>query len=177
MESGKIEENGYREEIALSPEKNREPNVCRLAGFWIRALAFMVDGVVVAALTSLVTTPLLKLFGTDTPWPPLTFTFSYIGLVGSAYFIVMTKFWGQTVGKMLFGLRVIRQDGRPLDWLTVLFREGVGRFLAQYVFWLGYVWVAFHPRKKGWHDLVADTYVIYDREEEERLMIQLEASK
>lgn len=177
MESGYREESGWGEEMSLVTEQLRERATFRLAGFWIRALAFMVDGVIVAALTTFVTLPLEKLVGTANLWHPLTVTFFYIGLIGSIYFIVMTKAWGQTVGKMLFGLKVIRQDGQPLDWLTVLFREGVGRFLAQYVLWLGYVWVAFHPHKKGWHDLVADTYVVYDREEEKRLLIQLEAPK
>jgi uncharacterized RDD family membrane protein YckC len=145
----------------------------RLAGFWIRAMAYGIDLLIVSALTYIVITPLFSLFDAEVTWPVLKVTFSYIGIIGTLYFILMTKFLGQTVGKMLFGLTVVRKDGKPLDWLTVLFREGVGRFLAQYVFHLGFLWAAFHPRKNGWHDLIADTYVVYDRMEEKRLQVTL----
>jgi uncharacterized RDD family membrane protein YckC len=148
----------------------KEIKTFRLAGFWIRALSYAVDLVIVSALTYLITTPL---FDGDVAWPVLKVTFFYVGIIGSFYFILMTKYFGQTVGKMLFGLQVVRKDGEPLDWLTVLFREGVGRFLAQYVFCIGFLWAAFHPRKNGWHDLIADTYVIYDQAEEKRLQVTL----
>ena len=36
---------------------------------------------------------------------------------------------GQTPGKMLVGIRVVRQDGTPADWMTVFVREGLKTML------------------------------------------------
>lgn len=148
----------------------------RLAGFWIRGFAFLVDLLIVMALTYLLVAPVKAVFGLEGEWALLSVRFSYIGLIGSLYFIVLTKALGQTAGKMLFGLRVVKADGASLDWLTVLFREGVGRFLAQFLFYIGYLWAAFHPQKKAWQDLIADTYVVYDPAEEDRMKIKLNVS-
>ncbi|EGL83171.1 RDD domain containing protein [Caldalkalibacillus thermarum TA2.A1] len=161
----------------MQASQEDEALVFRLAGFWIRTLAYLMDLIVVSALSYLLVTPFFSVFGLEVTWRVLTVTFFYIGLIGSLYFIVMTKVLGQTLGKMLFGLRVVKADGTPLDWGTAIFREGVGRFLAQYVFHIGYIWVAFHPRKKGWHDYIADTYVVYDKEEEKRMQVRLGVSE
>lgn len=168
-------EQGYAAE-AIPETDSKERSSFRLAGFWIRLLAYIVDLVIVGAISHLITNVLYSLFNVENGWPLLTVSFSYIGLWGSLYFILMTKWMGQTVGKMLFGLKVVRQDGAPLDWATIVFREGVGRFIAHYVFLIGFLWAAFHPRKKGWHDLIADTYVVYDQAEEERLRVTVQSS-
>ena len=34
------------------------------------------------------------------------------------YFVLMTKLCNQTVGKMIFGIRVISKDGAKLKWGT-----------------------------------------------------------
>lgn len=36
---------------------------------------------------------------------------------------------GQTPGKQLVGIRVVRQDGRPTDWMTMFVREGLKTML------------------------------------------------
>jgi len=75
------------------------------------------------------------------------------------YFGVLQAFWSGTIGKRLLGLRLVGADLQPIDW-----RTGVGRTLAMMIssLCLGAVgWsVAFHPRKRGWHDRVASTCVI-----------------
>jgi len=79
------------------------------------------------------------------------------------YFVLMTKFYGQTVGKMIFGLKVIRKDYESLRWSDLLFREVVGRFLYRVIgiLTLLYVVVAFDPLKQGVHDMIGDTRVIH----------------
>src|SRR5690606_40751242 len=49
------------------------------------------------------------------------------GIVFYLYFILLTKFFGQTLGKMVFGLKVIPIEGDKLTWGTIIFREGIGR--------------------------------------------------
>jgi uncharacterized RDD family membrane protein YckC len=72
----------------------------------------------------------------------------------------MTKFLGQTLGKMVFGLKVVDLKKNGLSWGTVLFREWIGRFISSTVI-VGYIIVAFLPHKQGLHDLFADTSVVH----------------
>ncbi|WP_324777878.1 RDD family protein [Virgibacillus senegalensis] len=84
-------------------------------------------------------------------------------IVFYVYFLLMTKFFGQTLGKMLFGLRVIREDDGSLTWSDLLFREVVGRFIHRVLFLtpLLYVVVAFTNQKQGLHDMFASTRVVH----------------
>jgi uncharacterized RDD family membrane protein YckC len=77
----------------------------------------------------------------------------------------MTKYYGQTIGKMVMGLRVVSATNNQLSWSQIVFREGVGRFLQQAFFFLYtiYVMVAFTNKKQGLHDKIADTHVIFER--------------
>ncbi|MDP8957287.1 MAG: RDD family protein [Actinomycetota bacterium] len=76
------------------------------------------------------------------------------------YLVLTTGLIGGTLGKRAFGLRVVSKEfGRP-DWATVLFREVVGRIIVAGLFFVGYLWVAVDRRKQGWHDKIADTFVV-----------------
>jgi uncharacterized RDD family membrane protein YckC len=77
-----------------------------------------------------------------------------------AYLVLTTALMGGTLGKRAFRLRVVSKDfGRP-DWATVVFREVIGRIIVAGLFFVGYLWVAVDRRKQGWHDKIADTYVV-----------------
>ena len=77
-----------------------------------------------------------------------------------AYLVLTTGVMGGTLGKRAFGLRVVSKEfGRP-DWATVLFREVIGRIIVAGLFFVGYLWVAVDRRKQGWHDKIADTFVV-----------------
>jgi uncharacterized RDD family membrane protein YckC len=61
----------------------------------------------------------------------------------------------------VMGLRVVRAiDGGPIDVRTAIVRM-VGFYINGMAFDLGFAWVAFEPRKRGWHDMMADTVVIH----------------
>lgn len=61
---------------------------------------------------------------------------------------------------MALGLKVVRTDSKPVDWLTAFMREVVGKTLSTLAFLLGYLWAFFHPERQAWHDLIADTLVV-----------------
>lgn len=138
-----------------------------LASVWFRFFAYIVDGMIVASIVFLAAKPILFLLGLSDStiyWLSVYMVSSVI--VGLTYYTWMTKVWGQTLGKMIFNLRVIRKDGKPLDWLTVVFREVIGKFISKlYGLHLGYIWSMFHPKKQAWHDQIGDTLVVYDKEE------------
>lgn len=129
------------------------------AGFWIRFFSFLVDGLIVSFLNSIIVDFLLGIAGISMD------TISYkvaTTLVFLLYFTLMTYFNdGQTVGKMIFGLQVVRVDGKKLDFLTVLIRETVGRYIHNFgPLALLYVITAFTEKKQNLSDMLADTSVV-----------------
>ncbi|MER2000510.1 MAG: RDD family protein [Lysinibacillus sp.] len=133
------------------------------AGFWMRFWAFLIDTLLVSAVIGICVNPLFYLFDWDlgaTNWYAPIVIIS--GVIYYTYFILMTKFFAQTVGKMIFGLKVRTDSGEPLDWSTVVFREGVGRFISNTFMKLPYLIVVFTPQHKAVHDYAADTFVVHE---------------
>lgn len=81
-------------------------------------------------------------------------------LISSAYFIAFTYLSGATLGKRLFHLKVIDKGGEKLTFLNVIYRETIGRFLSG-LLCLGYLLIAVDTEKRGLHDVLCDTRVIY----------------
>lgn len=136
----------------------------RLAGFWMRFWAYLLDWLIIGSINGILIYPVFRALDVSLN------NSSYFSAVAIAtaltfylYFVLMTKYLGQTLGKMVFGLRVIQIDGGKLSWSTILFREWIGRFISGTVMMLPYLVVAFHPKKKGIHDLFADTTVVHER--------------
>lgn len=69
---------------------------------------------------------------------------------------------GQSFGKHFIGIRVVRTDGRPIDYQTAVLRHIVGYPLSILFFGLGVVWMLWDGRRQGWHDKVAKTVVVKD---------------
>ncbi|WP_053218635.1 RDD family protein [Virgibacillus senegalensis] len=156
--SDDIQDNIPREETALVIRDRR------YAGFWMRFWAYITDLLVVFSVNGILLSPLHFV----NEGQPLDIGFwTLTGILGSivfyVYFLLMTKFFGQTLGKMLFGLRVIREDDGSLTWSDLLFREVVGRFIHRVLFLtpLLYVVVAFTNQKQGLHDMFASTRVVH----------------
>ncbi|MGA9288762.1 MAG: RDD family protein [Anaerobacillus sp.] len=141
-----------------------EPTQMRFAGFWMRFWAYLVDIIVVASLNGILITPALRGFDVPAGEPAfLPIQAVLTGIIYYAYFILMTKFLSQTLGKMLFGLRVESDKGKGLTWCTVVFREGIGRFISKTILFVGFIVVAFTKKKQGIHDLFADTIVVHEK--------------
>ncbi|WP_231514880.1 RDD family protein [Oceanobacillus salinisoli] len=141
---------------------NRSP----YAGFWMRFWAYLADLIIVFSINGIILSPLR--FLNDGAAIDIGFwTLSGIlsSIVFYLYFVLMTKFYQQTLGKMIFGLKVVRSDGEKLSWNDLIFRELVGRFLHRVFFitFLLYIVVAFNSEKQGIHDLIAGTRVVFAR--------------
>lgn len=130
------------------------------AGFWPRAGAAFLDLAVGAAWAI----PFRQAWRAALADPLALGPFRASGLavVGLfwVYLVVTTATTGGTLGKHAFRLRVVTTGYARPDWLTVAFREVVGRILVTGTLFLGYLWVAVDPRKQGWHDRIADTLVV-----------------
>jgi len=79
-----------------------------------------------------------------------------------SHFIVLEWLWqGQTVGKRLYGLRVIRDDGAPAGFIAVLIRNliRIVDFLPLF-YGLGLLMIIGTSRSQRLGDLAAGTYVV-----------------
>jgi uncharacterized RDD family membrane protein YckC len=75
------------------------------------------------------------------------------------YGALLWKLRGATIGGIIFGLKVVRLDSRPSEWVTVVVRA-LACFFSLIVIGLGFIWIAFDPEKQGWHDKIAGTVVV-----------------
>ena len=86
--------------------------------------------------------------------PFLTFCIWVIYYVGS--WVLM----GQTIGKQLLGLKVVSIDGSPVS-----IKRGIIRYFGYWVsaipLFAGYWWVLLDDERRGWHDRLSHTCVIY----------------
>lgn len=137
----------------------------RYAGFWIRLLASLVDGLIVGIPITVVTialvAPALATNSDSAQVNAITAPVQLLGLVASfGYFVY---FWstGATLGMRLVGVRVA--DATTLQ--TISPGKAVLRYLgylvASFCCYIGLIWAAFDSRKQGWHDKIAGTVVLH----------------
>jgi uncharacterized RDD family membrane protein YckC len=134
-------------------------------GFWPRLAAAIVDLILLASLAA----PLLLLF-----YEQNFLVHSSSNSILVQLFIVavvpplaITSFWIRrhaTPGKMAISAIIIDEKtaGPPSVW------QHVGRYCAYFLsalpFGLGFLWVAFSPKKQAWHDRLAGTLVVRIRQ-------------
>lgn len=133
------------------------------AGFWIRVVAWVIDGIALGILTSALV-PLVgvrPIVGAEGLQFQIDSAANAAGaLLGLAYFVGFWSWKGQTIGMMPFGLWVVRaEDGGRPDVVRAFLRY-VGVIISFAVLLLGVIWVAFDARKQGWHDKMANTLVV-----------------
>lgn len=132
----------------------------RLAGFWIRTIAYLVDAFLLGLVGGAF--PYLLIGGTNPNQQQPNVAVPGGGSVALAvvYFIL---FWsiggGRTIGMWVMGLRVVRDDGSRLGVVGAIVRV-IGLWLSFAVCFLGVIWVAIDSRHRGWHDMLAHTLVI-----------------
>jgi uncharacterized RDD family membrane protein YckC len=76
------------------------------------------------------------------------------------YYLFFWAVLGYTPGKLLLGLKIIRQDGRKLSLGRSILRF-FGYWVSAIPLFLGFIWVILDRKRQGWHDKLADTQVIY----------------
>lgn len=145
------------------PVASDDTTVYKYAGFWMRFWAYLLDLVVIGSINGIIVYPIFRVLDLSLNEASMFAPVSIVtAVIFYAYFVLMTKFFGQTIGKMVFGLKVISLQDQKLNWSTIMFREWIGRFISGTVLIL-YVVVGFLPKKQGLHDLFADTTVVHER--------------
>jgi len=144
------------------------------AGFWVRLGASLIDGIILGSIVWII----IHAFAAQglgynmasfcRSSGDVIFSYSFISapviwsiswLIKIAYFAGFWKWRGQTPGKMVMGIKVIRTDSSPVSWPHALLRY-LGYMVSTMILFIGFIWIAFDGRKQGIHDKIADTYVV-----------------
>jgi uncharacterized RDD family membrane protein YckC len=136
------------------------------AGIWKRAGAFSVDFVILVACV----TATELLFAESTPVSKILST-----LPAALYFVVTEASpWQASLGKSLFGLRVMEANGRRVTlirsavrtacklapWLAIVSGNPTLVMLAVLPYVAGLAGILLNRRHRAWYDLVSGTAVI-----------------
>ncbi|MFW5708884.1 MAG: RDD family protein [Chloroflexota bacterium] len=136
------------------------------AGFVSRAIALVVDLIVISGVIlfgSAVIDLLNEFFRFSSHFFDHLADFTKLALqIGFpiAYFILFNYMFGQTPGKMLMGLRITTANGSTLSFRRAVIRFFLMVLIAGLVM-IGYAWVLIDRRRRGWHDILARTTVVY----------------
>ncbi|HRC56108.1 MAG: RDD family protein [Myxococcales bacterium] len=147
-------------------------------GFWIRAVAGLIDLAIILPTAAALGWITSKLSGVSMPamnlsvldidlWldlvlaadPGLVMGIALCWAIGLAYLTLFTITRGQTVGMKVMKMKVIDVYGDPPSPRQCLGRVA-GAAMCVATLGLGFVWVAFDSEKRGLHDWIAGTYVV-----------------
>ena len=139
----------------------------RYVGFWYRVFASLVDTLLFSILMGVI---LVIVYGQDyaASWEyvyaeedrgDVDFLVSW--LLPAVLTMLFWEYKLATPGKMLISAQIVDAGtgGRPTvrQWII----RYVGYFVSGLPLGLGFLWVAFDPKKQGWHDKLANTIVVF----------------
>ncbi len=138
------------------------------AGMGARLGAWVVDRLILAGLWLLVGCWGFVAYLSSIRWPPDLINFAaLIGLLllwgiglHAAYFVVFVGGCGQTPGKMLLGIAVVRRDGAAAGYGRALLRW-IGYWASALPLGLGFVPAFFTAERRGLHDWMSGTRVVH----------------
>ena len=147
-----------------------------LSGWWRRAGALIIDGIVVNVVASIIGAVIgVSTFASGSDFEGessgLDIAFIFIGLAISAiyYCWLMQSTNGQTLGKMATGIRVVREDGEAMDAAFAFKRQilviGIifnffGILLLGIPFLLNYLWPLWDDGNQALHDKMVNSRVV-----------------
>jgi uncharacterized RDD family membrane protein YckC len=148
------------------------------AGFWLRFVAVILDGLILGVVTSALSFPLIGLTGLGATIrgihpgskPDPAFIAAILAAVPLLIVVgVLTKWlyyaycesseWQGTPGKKVLNLRVTDLNGQRIS-----FGRASGRFFAKYIsaltMLIGYILAGFTEKRQALHDMIAGTLVL-----------------
>lgn len=153
------------------------------AGFWLRLVAAIIDGLILSAVNWIILLPILAAIGfsASSAFPFSGFTnpdeldvaaliASLTAMFGVAWIVQKivdllyhsllesSKFQG-SFGKVALGIIVTDTDGNKLDFTKALIRN-VCKFISSAILFIGYIMAGFTEKKQALHDIIAGTLVV-----------------
>ena len=153
--------------ILDTPEQSFAPTV--YGGFWMRFLAALVDGIILAIpmyglmfifMDSFIDFSNPEAMGEE---PPIAGMMSLvIGLIVLQwlYYALMESGKNQaTIGKMALNLKVTNMDGGRISFLQATGRH-FGKIISGLIIYIGYIMAGFTEKKQALHDMMASCLVV-----------------
>jgi uncharacterized RDD family membrane protein YckC len=139
-------------------------NFIEYAGFWRRVAASLIDSILLIIVLALLAIP-LGFIG----MPVMGGGRGGMILLNYVFpMVIVVALWlrfGATPGKQLLDCVIVdARTGRPLTTGQAILRY-FGYYLSMLPLCLGFLWVAWSPRKQGFHDYIATTVVIHKAEQ------------
>lgn len=162
-----------RKTPALSPlmtaTHDSSIHAVRHAGFWLRAVAFLIDWIVANIVALVIVVPFAFLIGlamagsaSNAELENIGAVFGYAvgAIISWLYFTIFeSSQWQATPGKKVLGLKVVDPNGHAIG-----FGRANGRYWAKILsgitLLVGYFMAGFTEKKQALHDLIAETYVV-----------------
>ena len=155
---------------------NQEIKPVVYAGFWLRFVASLIDGIILWLLQMIITVPLLGIIGISalkadsfSNEENLAAALAIIGvgmitymvliIMGWLYFALMESYKGATVGKMAMGLKVTDMEGNQINFLRATGRY-FGKIVSSMILMIGYIMAGFTEKKQALHDIMANCLVV-----------------
>lgn len=167
-----ILEAGAQAEAELAPAADATGGASkagRYGGFWLRGMAALVDAILAGGLALLAGAGAVVAAagggalagGLDprTEFVAVAAALLAAAGVSLAYHVLFTGAWGQTPGKMVFGLTVARADGGLPTHGQAAWRWAAS-WVALGLLGIGLLMIGVSPRKRGLHDLLTGTVVL-----------------
>ena len=143
--------------------QNTGAHAVEYAGFWRRIAAFMVDAMLISIVIGIIF-PLNNRLPLN--WESHWYFILLVGISNIlsilaivAYGVIFWYWRGQTFGKMLLNIKILRGDGSNVSFGYALLRY-LGYGLCILTLGIGFLWIIFDSRKQGIHDKIADTVVV-----------------
>ena len=151
------------------------------AGFWMRFLALIIDGILIGIVRAFLIVPILAAMGMgmynnlqniDTERPadvigmlgPFVAMASVVSLISTAIWVLYYTFmesskFQATVGKLALGIVVTDANGAKLDFAKALIRN-LCKIISGMILFIGFIMAGFTEKKQGLHDIIAGTLVV-----------------
>ena len=138
-------------EMPFPPALPEQP---RYAGFWIRLLAYILDAIVLGAITY----PLIRVLSSmgigDSSSNILSIAISWM------YFVVFeSSEWMASPGKKVLGLIVTDEQGKKIS-IGRATRRYFAKIVSGLILGIGFIMIVFTARKQGLHDKIFHTLVL-----------------
>jgi uncharacterized RDD family membrane protein YckC/cytoskeletal protein CcmA (bactofilin family) len=110
-------------------------------GFWMRFLATLIDLLLVGAVTAMIQQG------------------SWFLPLWVAYHVGLWAWRGTTIGGVTLRLKIVRRDGRDIDFPIALIRS-LSSFLSAMALFIGFLRAGWTRERVAWHDQIAGTIVV-----------------
>ncbi len=87
-------------------------------------------------------------------------------------FVILPMFIGQSIGKLLTGLKIVQTDGSAPTVSRLLVRHLIGYPLTVLTLGIGFLLSVFNRKGRALHDFLAGTAVVYGRRRKQRKEFQ-----